>query len=77
MTQAQEMLLENSLLGNVWVFLEIRFQHFGIGFVRRRDVTHFADPFDRNVSWFGLGDRKPANSVAPQETIAPGGISLA
>jgi hypothetical protein len=36
MTEAQQMLLENSLLGNVRVFLEIRFQHFRIGFVRRR-----------------------------------------
>src|SRR5438093_10529107 len=48
MTEAQKMLLENRFLGNVGVFRETRFQRFGIGFVRRRDVTHFADPFDRN-----------------------------
>src|SRR5205823_11004345 len=48
MTEAQKMLLENRFLGNVGVFREIRFQRFGVGFVRRRDITHFSDPSDRN-----------------------------
>ena len=47
MTEAQKMLLENRFLGNVGVFREIRFQHFWVGFVRRRDITHFVDPSDR------------------------------
>jgi len=51
------MLLENRLLGNVRVFREIRFQDVEAGFVRRREVTHVADPFDRNVSWLRLPRR--------------------
>jgi hypothetical protein len=44
----QELRLEAGEVTNVRVFCEIRFQRFGIGFVRRRDITHFADPSDRN-----------------------------
>jgi len=44
MTEAQEMLLENRLLGNVGVFREIRFQNFTIRVARRRDVIYLADP---------------------------------
>src|SRR5438046_8613935 len=47
MTEAQHVLLENRLLGNVRVFLEIGFQNVEAGFGRRRDITHCADPFDR------------------------------
>jgi hypothetical protein len=47
MTEAQEMLLENRLLGNVGVFREIRFQNFTIRVARRRDVIYLADPSER------------------------------
>ena len=59
MTEAQEILLENCLFGNVRVFLEIGFQRFGVGFVRCRDVTHFVDPSDYNE----MGRSMPLNSL--------------
>ena len=69
MTEAQEMLLENRFFGNVGVFLEIRFQRFGIGFGRRREVTHLDDPSDRNER--GLLSRGTF-TCQPMEVIAGG-----
>jgi len=70
------MLLENRLLGNVRVFLEIRFQHFWVGFVRRRVVSHHADPFDRDVSRLpSLAARSP--SLLLQEGVGKLGRGFA
>src|SRR4029077_4601055 len=64
MTEAQHMLLEDRLFRNVGVFLEIRLQYVKIGFVRRGDVTHFSDPFEREAP----------KSLPPQYTLAPSSL---
>src|SRR5262249_38084798 len=46
--QAQQVLLDGGLFGNVRVFFEVTFEEVEVGFVRDRDVRHFVDPFACN-----------------------------
>jgi hypothetical protein len=57
MTEAQEMLLENRFLGNVWVFVEVRFQVFVIRFMAQRDVFHLTHPFDYTLQNFSRSSK--------------------